>query len=80
MDRAREARLFKNGRSQAVRIPRDLELPGDRVRIYREGNRLVLEPTERPSLTRLLASWKPLDIEMPPVEDRPPEPVDLSEP
>jgi len=74
MAQIREARLFKNGRSQAVRIPRDLELPGNRVLIYREGNRLVLEPTERPSLTRLLASWERLDVEMPHVDDEPPAP------
>jgi len=28
---SRHVRLFKNGRNQAVRIPRDMELPGDEV-------------------------------------------------
>ena len=41
---AREAKLFRNNKSQAVRIPADFELPGDRVMIHREGNRLVIEP------------------------------------
>lgn len=37
VDRTRHVRLFKNGRSQAVRIPKDLELPGDEALIYRVG-------------------------------------------
>lgn len=78
MEGAREARLFKNGRSQAVRIPRDLELAGDRVLIYREGDRLVIEPVAGRSLTRLLAGWEPLDVEFTPIDDSPPKPVDLS--
>ena len=77
MDRARHVRLFKNGRNQAVRIPRDTELPGDEAVIYRDGQRLILEPTSRPSLCRLLESWEPLDVEWPEIEDRPPEPVDI---
>ena len=40
----RIARLFKNGRSQAVRIPKELELPGSEVSIRRVGNTLVLAP------------------------------------
>jgi antitoxin VapB len=32
----REAKLFRNNKSQAVRIPADFELPGDRVMIHRE--------------------------------------------
>jgi antitoxin VapB len=69
------ARLFKSGRSQAVRIPKEWELPGDRVLIYRDGNRLILQPTGRPSLTQLLASWEPLCTDVPSIDDRPPEPV-----
>ena len=36
----KEARLFRNNRSQAVRIPVEFELPGERVLISREGARL----------------------------------------
>jgi antitoxin VapB len=37
--RSRHVRLFKNGRNQAVRIPREMELPGDETVIYRDGHR-----------------------------------------
>jgi antitoxin VapB len=76
----RHVKLFRNGRNQAVRIPRDLELPGNVAVMYREGARLVIEPTRRPSLSGLLASWSPLEVGLPAVADVPPEPVDLGEP
>jgi len=38
------AKLFRNGRSQAVRLPRDFRFEGDRVRIRRIGSAVVLEP------------------------------------
>ena len=60
---SRHVRLFKNGRNQAVRIPRDMELPGDKAVIYRDGQRLIIEPVTQRSLTRLISTWEPLDIE-----------------
>lgn len=59
----REARLFRNNRSQAVRIPADFELPGDRVLIHKDGDRLILEPAPRPDLLRVLAGLLPLGPE-----------------
>ena len=38
------ARLFRNGRSQAVRLPRAFRFAGDRVRIRRVGRGVLLEP------------------------------------
>jgi antitoxin VapB len=38
------ARLFANGRSQAVRLPKEFRMAGTEVLIHREGNRIVLEP------------------------------------
>ena len=38
------ARLFQNGRSQAVRLPRQFRFQGDRVRIRRAGRGVLLEP------------------------------------
>ena len=35
---------MKNGANQAVRIPKEFELPGKDALMYREGNRLILEP------------------------------------
>jgi len=37
-------KLFKHGRSQAVRLPRAFRLPGDRVRLRRVEGGILLEP------------------------------------
>lgn len=65
----RKVRLFRNGRNQAVRIPRDLELPGDEALLRKEGDRLIVEPMPRLSLLALLAGWEPLDEAFPPIDD-----------
>jgi antitoxin VapB len=41
------AKLFKNGRSQAVRLPKEYRFEGDEVKIYKSGNRVILEPIEK---------------------------------
>lgn len=38
------AKLFTNGRSQAVRLPREFRFEGDRVRIRRVSEGVLLEP------------------------------------
>lgn len=38
------AKLFKNGSSQAVRLPREFRFEGDKVRIRRDGKKVILEP------------------------------------
>jgi len=73
----RVVKLFKNGRNQAVRIPREFELPGDEAVMRREGGRLVIEPKPRKSLPELLRSWEPIDEEFPEIEDPPPEDFEL---
>jgi len=73
----RHVRLFKNGRNQALRIPRDLELPGDEAILRKEGNRLIVEPVARPSLLTVLAALKPIKEEFPRIEPLAAEPVDL---
>lgn len=78
--RSRHVRLFKNGRNQALRIPREFELPGDEAVIYRDGQRLIIEPVVQPSLSRLIAGWEPLDVEWPEIADEPAEPVDIDRP
>lgn len=40
------AKLFRNGGSQAVRLPRDFRFHGDEVLVHREGRKVVLEPTD----------------------------------
>ena len=73
----RRVKLFKNGRNQAVRIPREFELPGPDAIMRKEGERLVIEPAPRESILALLATWEPLEEEFPTIEDPPPEPFDL---
>ena len=74
------AKLFRNNRSQAVRIPVEFELPGDSVLIHRDGGKLVIEPVARPTnIVELLAEWKeeaPLGPEdqLPPIDDAPVSP------
>ena len=41
------ARLFQNGRSQAVRLPKAFRFKGTEVKIRREGDKVVLEPLEQ---------------------------------
>jgi antitoxin VapB len=57
---ARQVRLFRNGRNQAVRIPREFELPGREATIRKVGERLILEPARRKSLLRVLQAMTPL--------------------
>jgi antitoxin VapB len=38
------AKLFMHGRSQAVRLPREFRLPGERVKVTRVGQGVLLEP------------------------------------
>ena len=81
MTHERRVRLFRIGRRQAVRIPREFELPRKEVVMRKEGSRLIIEPKAeaktKESLLALLATWKPIDERFPEIEDLPAEPVDL---
>jgi antitoxin VapB len=77
MNMERQVRLFRNGRNQALRIPRDLELPGRTATLRKEGPRLIVEPLPAPSLLRVLAKLKPLDEEFPPISRPLAEPVEF---
>lgn len=74
----RRVKLFKNGRNQAVRIPREFELPGGDAIIRKEGDRLIIEPADPKSLLAVLARLEPLDETFPSIRDLPPDPVELS--
>lgn len=43
-DRLQTAKIFKNGRSQAVRLPKEFRFEGDEVYVRREGKSVVLTP------------------------------------
>ena len=56
MNSERHVSLFRNGRNQAVRIPREFELEGTEAIIRKEGARLIIEPIgSRHRLLALLA-------------------------
>lgn len=75
---ARNVSLFRNGANQAVRIPKDFELPGNQATMRRVGNRLIIEVVEpkhpRGSPAALLAAlesmkdWEPVLEEFPDVD------------
>jgi len=46
------AKLFQNGRSQAVRLPKEFRIPGNEVKIFKKGNQVILEP--------IATTWDPL--------------------
>jgi len=73
----RHVKLFRNGRNQAVRIPREFELPGEDAVIRKEGGRLIIEPTSPRSLLALLATLQPIEEDFPPIPDLAPETVEL---
>lgn len=73
----RHVKLFKNGRSQAVRIPREFELPGEDAIMRKEDGKLVIESAPPRKLLALLATLSPIDEDFPEIEDSAPESVDL---
>jgi len=73
----RHVKLFKNGRNQAVRIPREFELPGEDAIIRKEGQRLIIEAAPPRSLLAVLARLQPLDEDFPTIEDPAATPVDI---
>lgn len=56
---ARRAKLFWNGRSQAVRLPKEFRFEGDEVSIRREGEAVILEPARKPRLPE--GYWQRID-------------------
>jgi antitoxin VapB len=65
----RRVKLFKNGRNQAVRIPREFELPGEDAIMRKEGQSLILEPAAPKSLAALLATLSPIDDDFAPIAE-----------
>ena len=60
---ARAAKLFRNNRSQAVRIPAEFEFPGTTVLIHKVGDKLIIEPEPKADLVTILRSLSPLGPE-----------------
>ncbi len=78
MNEWRSVKLFRNGRNQAVRIPREFELPGEDALMRKEGDTIIIEPAKsKSSLKEWLATLDPIDEAWPEIEDLPADPVDL---
>jgi antitoxin VapB len=73
----RHVKLFRNGRNQAVRIPREFELPGDDAVMRKDGDKLIIEAAPPRSLLALLATLQPLVEELPSIPDETPDEVDI---
>jgi antitoxin VapB len=76
----REAKIFRNGRSKAVRIPSEFTIEGESVLISQDGDGVIhiRQKSKKRSMSEMLdwlAEQGPIDF--PDIEDRPPEPVDL---
>ena len=60
MSPERHVKIFKNGRNQAIRIPREFEFSGEEAIMRKEGDRLIIEPAPPKSLLAVLATLAPL--------------------
>lgn len=77
MHNERHVSLFRNGRSQAIRIPRDFELEGTEAIIRKEGDKLIIEPVKKKSLKELLPVLPTLVEDFPEIADPVVEPDDI---
>ena len=77
MESERTARLFRNGRNQAIRIPREFELPGTAARLRKQGEALVITPIKKRSLLATLKALRPIEEDFPALEELPAERVEL---
>ncbi len=65
----RRVHLFRNGRNQALRIPREWELDADEALLRREDGVLTVVPVPREGLLPWLATLEPLHVPFPDVDD-----------
>jgi antitoxin VapB len=67
VEREYRAKLFTNGGSQAVRLPKECRFPGTEVRVRKQGNAVILEPVEKRGWPE--GYWERLFSFGPPPED-----------
>jgi antitoxin VapB len=78
----KEANVFRNGRSQAVRIPKEFEFATEKVLISKDDDGVLhMRPKVRKRTPAEILEWfaarGPVEEDFPAIEDLPPEPVDL---
>ncbi|MBW1787238.1 MAG: AbrB/MazE/SpoVT family DNA-binding domain-containing protein [Deltaproteobacteria bacterium] len=74
------AKLFMNGRSQAVRLPKAFRFKGSEVKIRKNGNRVILEPLETSDWPAGFWDMFTSDIDFETPRALPSKPFDLDEP
>ena len=75
--KGQHVRLFRNGRNQAVRIPREFELPGNDAIMRKEGERLIIEPALPISLLSVLNDLSPISEKFPHIRELASDPIEL---
>ena len=75
----RTAKLFKNGRSQAVRLPKEFRFAGKEVRIRKYGRGVLIEPVAEKKFDTAawfakMDSYGPADDLFPNGREQPPMP------
>jgi antitoxin VapB len=73
----RHVKLFKNGRNQAARIPREFELPGEDAIMRKDGDKLIIEAVPPRSLLALLATLDTIEDDFHPILDDEPNEVEI---
>lgn len=68
MEAERHVRLFRNGRNQAIRIPKEFELEGEEAILRKEDDHLVIEPVRKKDLWAVLEGLEDLDEPFPDVD------------
>ena len=74
-DKQPTAKLFMHGRSQAVRLPKEFRFEGSEVRVSKVGEKVILEPMEKPRFD--VKAWREkldsyLDTPFPDIPPQPP--------
>jgi antitoxin VapB len=70
MNEERQVSLFRNGRNQAVRIPREFELDGTQAIMRKDGDKLIIEPLPAGNaLLAILQTLKPIKDRLPVAKD-----------
>jgi antitoxin VapB len=77
VDSQRHVKIFRNGRNQAIRIPREFELPGEDAVMRKEGDKLIIEAAPPRSLLTLLRTLSPIEEDFASIDDAPPDDVDI---
>jgi antitoxin VapB len=75
--REQHVKVFRNARNQAVRIPREFELPGNDAIIRKEGERLIIETVPPKSLLAVLDRLSSIDEQFPPIAELASDTVEL---